>query len=128
MSVPNHLLFTKTHEWLRRDGEIVAVGISHYAQDQLGEVVYVELPDTGLTVDAAEELGTLESVKAVSEFFAPAAGEIVEVNERLNDEPNLINDDPYGDGWLVKIRVSSVDEDAMLDGAGYEQFLAEESH
>ncbi len=128
MSVPNHLLFTKTHEWLRRDGEIVAVGISHYAQDQLGEVVYVELPDTGLTVDAAEELGTLESVKAVSEFFAPAAGEIVEVNERLNDEPNLINDDPYGDGWLVKIRVSSIDEDAMLDGAGYERFLAEESH
>lgn len=128
MSVPNDLLFTKTHEWLRRDDGTVVVGISHYAQDQLGEVVYVELPDTGLTVDAAEELGTLESVKAVSEFFAPVAGEIVEVNERLDEEPNLINDDPYGDGWLVKIRVSSMDEDTLLDGAAYEQFLAEESH
>ncbi|MCG6963887.1 MAG: glycine cleavage system protein GcvH [Acidobacteria bacterium] len=128
MSVPNDLLFTKTHEWLRRDDGTVVVGISHYAQDQLGEVVYVELPDTGLTVDAAEELGTLESVKAVSEFFAPVAGEIVEVNERLDEEPNLINDDPFGDGWLVKIRVSSIDEDTLLDGAAYEQFLAEESH
>jgi glycine cleavage system H protein len=128
MSVPNDLLFTKTHEWLRRDDGTVVVGISHYAQDQLGEVVYVELPDTGLTVDAAEELGTLESVKAVSEFFAPVAGEIVEVNERLEDEPNLINDDPYGDGWLVKLRVSSIDEDTLLEGAAYEQFLAEESH
>ncbi len=127
MSVPNDLRYTRTHEWVREEGELVVIGITHYAQNQLGEVVYVELPETARGVDAGEELGTLESVKAVSEFFAPVAGEVVEINERLEDEPGLVNDDPYGDGWLVKMSPSG-DETDVLDAEAYEAFLAEESH
>lgn len=127
MSVPSELLYAKTHEWLQAGDDTVTVGITHYAQDQLGEVVYVELPEVGQTIGAGEEIGTLESVKAVSEVYAPAAGEIVEVNDRLNDEPNLVNEDPFGDGWLVKIRLGAVAE-TLLDADGYEQLLAEESH
>jgi glycine cleavage system H protein len=127
MSVPNDLRYTKTHEWLRQEGDLVVVGITHYAQEQLGEVVYVELPEPGRGVDAGEELGTLESVKAVSEFFAPVAGEVAEVNERLEEEPGLVNDDPYGEGWLVKLKPSGEEGD-LLDADAYEAFLAEESH
>lgn len=127
MSVPANLFYAKSHEWARTEGEVVVVGISHYAQDQLGEVVFVELPDAGTGVDAGEELGTLESVKAVAEFVAPVAGEVTEVNGRLADEPNLVNEDPYGEGWLVKIS-GSVEGDDLLDAAAYEHFLEEESH
>ncbi len=126
MSVPNNLMYARTHEWARAEGDLVVVGISHYAQDQLGEVVYIELPEVGTGVDAGTEIGTLESVKAVSEFNAPVAGDIVEVNERLADEPNLVNEDPYGDGWLVKI--AGALEGDLLDPAAYEKLLEEESH
>jgi len=126
MSVPGDLKYTRSHEWLRKDDAEVVVGITQYAQEQLGEVVYVELPDVGRNVDANEEIGTLESVKAVSEFFAPIAGEIVAVNERLADEPNLVNDDPYGDGWLV--RISASEDGDLLEPAEYQAFLEEESH
>jgi glycine cleavage system H protein len=126
MTVPDDLLYARSHEWARVDGDTVVVGISHYAQDQLGEVVYVELPDVGLGASAQEELGTLESVKAVAEFVSPVAGEVVEVNERLADEPNLINDDPFGDGWLVKI-VGSVEGEDLLNAEAYQQLLEEES-
>ena len=127
MSVPNDLRYTKTHEWVREEDGTVVVGITQYAQEQLGEVVYVELPEVGRTLDAGEELGTLESVKAVSEFFSPVAGEVVAVNERLDDEPGLVNDDPYGEGWLVRISVSGDGAD-LMDAAAYEAFLAEEGH
>lgn len=126
MSVPTNLMYTKSHEWARVEGDTVVVGISHYAQDQLGEVVYVELPEVGATADASGELGTLESVKAVTEFNSPAAGEVVEVNEKLEDEPNLVNESPYEDGWLVKVSGTLVD--GLLDAAQYEAFLEEESH
>ena len=126
MSVPANLFYARSHEWARTEGEVVVVGISHYAQDQLGEVVFVELPDVGTGVDAGEELGTLESVKAVAEFVAPVAGEVMEVNERLADEPNLVNEDSYGEGWLVKIS-GSVEGDDLLDAEAYEHFLQEES-
>ncbi len=126
MSVPNELLYNRSHEWIRVEGETVVVGITHYAQDQLGEVVYVELPEVGTGVGAREELGTLESVKAVSEFLAPVAGEVLEVNERLEDEPNLVNEDPYGDGWLVKISGTTEGED-LLDAEGYQELLEQES-
>jgi glycine cleavage system H protein len=126
MSVPKNLMYARTHEWARAEGDRVVVGITHYAQDQLGEVVYIELPEVGDTIDAGTELGTLESVKAVSEFNAPVAGEVVEVNERLADEPNLVNEDPYGDGWLVKI--AGALEGDLLDPAAYEKLLEEESH
>jgi glycine cleavage system H protein len=126
MTVPDELKYNRSHEWVRVEGDAVVVGITHYAQDQLGEVVYVELPDVGTGVDSGGELGTLESVKAVSEFLAPVAGEVVEVNERLEDEPNLVNDDPYGDGWLVKMS-GSIEGEELLDAAGYQEFLEQES-
>jgi len=125
MSVPKDLLYSRTHEWARVQDDIVVVGITQYAQEQLGEVVYVELPEVGTGADAGEELGTLESVKAVSEFNSPAAGEVVEVNERLADEPNLVNDDPYGEGWLVKIS-GSVDDESLIDADGYLEMIEEE--
>ena len=127
MSVPNDLSYTRSHEWARVEGDLVVVGITHYAQDQLGEVVYVELPEVGLGANSGEELGTLESVKAVAEFMSPVAGEVVEVNERLAEEPNLVNEDPYGDGWLVKIS-GSLDEEELLGAEAYKELLAEESH
>jgi glycine cleavage system H protein len=126
MSVPNDLRYRRSHEWARAEGDTVVMGISHYAQDQLGEVVYVELPEVGTGVAAGEELGTLESVKAVSEFLAPVGGEVTEVNERLEDNPNLVNEDPYGEGWLVKIS-GSVEGEDLLDAGAYQEFLEEES-
>jgi glycine cleavage system H protein len=126
MSVPNDLRYRRSHEWARAEGDTVVMGISHYAQDQLGEVVYVELPEVGTGVAAGKELGTLESVKAVSEFLAPVGGEVTEVNERLEDNPNLVNEDPYGEGWLVKIS-GSVEGADLLDAGAYQEFLEEES-
>lgn len=126
MTVPAELKYGRTHEWARIEDDTIVVGITHYAQDQLGEVVYVELPDVGTDAIAADELGTLESVKAVSEFNSPVSGEVIEVNERLEDEPNLVNDDPYGDGWLVKISGSTEGAD-LLDAAGYTAMIEAES-
>jgi glycine cleavage system H protein len=126
MTIPDGLKYGRSHEWIRTEGDSVVVGITHYAQDQLGEVVYVELPDVGTAVAVGDELGTLESVKAVSEFLAPIAGEVLEVNTRLEDEPNLVNDDSYGDGWLVKLSGSAEGEE-FLDAAGYKEFLEQES-
>lgn len=126
MTIPSDLFYARSHEWARPEGDAVVVGITDYAQDQLGEVVYVELPEVGTGTDAGEELGTIESVKAVAEFLSPIAGEVIEVNERLADEPNLINDDPFGDGWLVKLS-GSLDEDEMLDATAYQELIEEES-
>jgi len=126
MTIPDGLKYGRSHEWLRTEGDSVVVGITHYAQDQLGEVVYVELPEVGAAFAVGDELGTLESVKAVSEFLAPVAGEVLEVNTRLEDEPNLVNDDSYGDGWLVKLS-GSAEGGEFLDAAGYQEFLDQES-
>jgi glycine cleavage system H protein len=126
MSIPEELKYGRAHEWIKAEGDAVVVGITHYAQDQLGEVVYVELPEVGNAFAVGDELGTLESVKAVSEYLAPIAGEVLEVNQRLEDEPNLVNDDPYGDGWLVKLSGSADGED-LLDAAGYQELLDQES-
>jgi glycine cleavage system H protein len=126
MSIPADLLYARSHEWIRVEDDEVVIGITEYAQDQLGEVVYVELPEVGTAVDANEELGTLESVKAVSEFLSPVAGEVIEINDRLEDEPNLVNEDPYGDGWLVKIS-GSTDSEAALSADEYAAFLEEEN-
>ena len=126
MSIPNDLLYTRNHEWIRKEGDTATMGITEYAQDQLGEVVYVELPETGDTVAAGDELGTLESVKAVAEFSAPVAGEVAEANELLADEPNLVNEEPYGNGWLVKITVTELAD--LLSPKEYGELLEEESH
>ncbi|MDX2437594.1 MAG: glycine cleavage system protein GcvH [Acidobacteriota bacterium] len=126
MNVPADLKYGRTHEWARVEGDLVVVGISHYAQDQLGEVVYVEVPDVGFDATAAEELGTLESVKAVSEYNSPVNGEVIEVNERLEDEPNLVNEDPYGEGWLAKIK-GSIEGCDLLEAAAYAAMIEAES-
>ena len=125
MTVPADLKYGRSHEWAREEDGVVVVGITHYAQDQLGEVVYVELPEVGNGASAGEELGTLESVKAVSEFNSPIGGEVIEVNERLEDEPSLVNEDPYGDGWLVKISGTTEGED-LLDADAYTAMIEEE--
>ena len=125
MSIPQDLQYTRSHEWVRTEGDTATVGISDHAQDELGDVVFVELPDEGATFDAGESFGTVESVKAVSDVYAPVGGEVVEVNSSLEDAPEKINDDPYGEGWLVKLRTSG--EAELLSPEEYEKVVEEES-
>jgi glycine cleavage system H protein len=125
LSVPQDLQYTSSHEWVRTEGDTATVGISDHAQDELGDVVFVELPDEGATFDAGESFGTVESVKAVSDVYAPVGGEVVEVNSSLEDAPEKINDDPYGEGWLVKLRISG--EADLLSPEEYEKVVEEES-
>ena len=125
---PDDRRYTKSHEWIRLDGDVATVGISDHAQKELGEIVFVELPEVGEIFDANEEFGTIESVKAVSELFLPVAGEILELNKVLTDEPGAVNEDPHGDGWLVKIKISSDAElDELMNGSTYEKFIEEEA-
>ncbi|MCK5378826.1 MAG: glycine cleavage system protein GcvH [Acidobacteria bacterium] len=127
MSIPQNLLYTTSHEWIRVEGDSVVIGITHYAQDQLGEVVFVELPAAGDTVEAGEEMGTLESVKAVSEMLAPISGEVIEANEALEDNPDLVNQSPFDEGWLVKIK-GSVEGMDLLDTEAYATLIEAEQH
>ncbi len=120
--IPQDLLYTVDHEYLKPAGEadVVFVGITDYAQGELGDIVFVELPKVGATFKKHEVFGTIEAVKAVSELFAPVSGEVVAVNDRLDAEPALVNSSPYGDGWMVKVRLSNVSErDALLDASAY---------
>jgi glycine cleavage system H protein len=125
--VRSDLQYTKEHEYVKSDaGDVVTVGITDFAQGELGDVVYVELPKVGATYDAHQVFGTIEAVKAVSELFCPIAGEIVEVNARLDGEPSLVNSDPYGDGWMIKLRMKSPgDRDGLLDAGRYKAKLGE---
>lgn len=125
MTIRADLKYTKTHEWVRLDGEVATIGITHYAQEQLGDVVMVDVAGVGKQVTAGKELGTVESVKAVSEVFAPVSGEVIEVNAELEAHPELVNQDPYGAGWLLRVRVSHVPED-LMDASAYEAFVREE--
>ena len=125
MSVPEELQYTRSHEWVRTEGDTATVGITDHAQEELGDIVYVELPEEGATFKAGEPFGTVESVKAVSDIYAPVGGEVIEVNEALGDNPEKINEDPYGEGWIVKLRVSDGGAD-LLSASDYEQFLEEE--
>lgn len=116
--------YTREHEWVRLEGDIATVGISDYAQEQLGDVVYVELPEVGKSFEKGAEACVIESVKAASEVFAPVAGEVVEVNEALNDEPGTVNSSPEGDGWFMKMKVANVaDVNELMDSDAYETFL-----
>jgi glycine cleavage system H protein len=124
LSVPGDLQYTRTHEWVRREGDTATVGITDHAQDELGDVVFVELPEEGATFGAGDAFGTIESVKAVSDLYAPVGGEVVEVNSALDDVPEKVNEDPYGDGWIVRLRVSG--EGDLLSAADYEKVLEEE--
>lgn len=121
---PEDYKYSKDHEWVRIEDDICVVGITDYAQDELGEVVFVELPEAGQTFDAHDEIGSIESVKAVAEVYTPISGEILEVNEVLEEAPETVNKDPHGEGWLVKIRVTSTDElGELMDVEAYQHFL-----
>ncbi|QUV82331.1 glycine cleavage system protein GcvH [Chloracidobacterium sp. D] len=123
---PDDLQYTKDHEWIRITGDTGRVGITFYAQDSLGDVVYVDLPKVGTTVKANEPFGSVESVKAVSELFSPVSGEVIEVNTKLADAPELVNTSPYDEGWMIVIRLSNPSEvDALLSAAEYEDFINE---
>ena len=120
MSIPAELKYTKDHEWVRLDGDIATVGITHFAQGELGDIVYVEVETVDETLDKDEVFGTVEAVKTVSDLFLPLSGEIVEFNESLEDEPEVVNSDTYGEGWMIKIKISNQDELAgLLDADGY---------
>lgn len=125
MSVPQELQYTKSHEWVRVEDDVVTVGITDHAQEELGDVVFVELPEEGDSLSAGDTFGTIESVKAVSDLYAPVGGEVVEVNGTLNDTPENVNEDPYGEGWIVKIRSS--EEADLLSAEEYEKVVEEES-
>jgi glycine cleavage system H protein len=125
MTLPKDLLYSRTHEWVRLSGNEATIGITDFAQEQLGDIVFVELPGAGKQVGKDEQLGNIESVKAVSELFAPVAGEVVAANDALQDHPELVNHDPFGEGWLVRIKVAPGAAEGLLDAAGYEKFVAE---
>jgi glycine cleavage system H protein len=125
LNIPEDLQYTNSHEWVRIEGDTATIGITDHAQDELGDIVFVELPDEGATFDAGESFGTVESVKAVSDLYAPVGGEVVEVNSALEDAPENINEDPYGEGWFIKLRIT--DEADLLSPEEYEKVVEEES-
>jgi glycine cleavage system H protein len=121
---PSEYLYSREHEWVRVDNDVCTLGVTEFAQHELGEVVFVELPEVGQVFNANDELGTIESVKAVAEVFSPVAGEIVEINDAVVDDPEMLNDDPHGEGWLVKIRFSSADDlKALMTAEKYEEYV-----
>jgi glycine cleavage system H protein len=125
LNVPEELQYTRSHEWVRTEDDTAIIGITDYAQEELGDIVYIELPEHGDNFDAGDSFGTVESVKAVSDLYTPVGGEVVEVNEALDDSPEKINEDPYGGGWIVKLRVSDEGTE-LLSASDYEQLLEEE--
>lgn len=125
--VPEDLHYSKDHEWIRVEGDTGIIGITDHAQQSLGDIVYVELPRVGDTFAAHDAFGSVESVKAVSEVYAPVSGEVIEVNESLQDEPEKVNADPYGEGWMIRLRLSDPSEiDSLLTAAEYEDYIRQE--
>jgi glycine cleavage system H protein len=125
---PEELRYADSHEWVRVDEEIGTIGITDYAQKELGDVVFVELPQVGTQLELGDEMGSIESVKAVSELFAPVSGEVVEINESLAEKPELVNTDPYGDGWMIKVKLSAPDEvDELMSAEDYEDYIQTEA-
>jgi glycine cleavage system H protein len=124
--VPSDLRYTKDHEWVRVDGDTATIGVTDYAANQLGDVVFVDLPAVGKAVEQFATFGVVESVKAVSDLYAPVSGEVVEVNGDLGSKPELVNSDPFGDGWMIRVKVGDAGQvDGLLDAAGYEKLTAE---
>lgn len=127
MNIPEELRYTKDHEWVRTDGDTATVGITNHAQGELGDIVFVEFPDMGDTVSKDDPFGTIEAVKTVADLFAPVSGEVTEMNQTIEDEPDLVNSDPYGDGWLVKISMSDTGElDTLMSASDYKAFIESE--
>jgi glycine cleavage system H protein len=126
MNIPENLKYSKEHEWLEVKDDIVTIGITDYAQGELGDVVYVELPAVGDQFEMQDAFGTIEAVKAVSDLYCPISGEVTEINESLEDAPETVNKDPYGDGWMIKIRVEdSAQIDNLLDANAYKELIGE---
>jgi glycine cleavage system H protein len=127
MDFPDELKYTEEHEWALIEEEIVTIGITDFAQDQLGDVVFVELPEVGDQLETGKPLGVVESVKAVSDVYSPLSGEVVEVNSDLPDEPEMLNTSPYEDGWMIKIKIAKPDElEELMDAASYQNFIEQD--
>lgn len=127
MSIPATLLYNKTHEWVRVEGDEVVIGVTHFAQEALGDITYVDMPAVGLILDAGQGFGAVESVKAASDLYSPVSGEVLAVNEALADKPELLNQSPYDQGWIMRIKVSAPPQ-GLLDAAAYEALCAAEAH
>ncbi len=124
MNIPENLKYTKDHEWIKVDGDTATIGITDYAQGELGDIVFVEIETEGDNLDKEEVFGTVEAVKTVSDIFMPVSGEIVEVNSKLEDSPEIVNKDPYGEGWLIKVKLSDKSEiDDLLDASKYKEII-----
>lgn len=127
MDFPDELKYTEEHEWVLVEDEIVTIGITDFAQDQLGDVVFVELPEVGDQLEIGKPLGVVESVKAVSDVFSPISGEVVEINDELPDEPEMLNTSAYEDGWMIKVKFSAAAElDALMDATAYQSFIEQD--
>lgn len=122
---PSENLYSREHEWVRVEGDTCVLGITEFAQEELGEIVFVELPEVGQSFNATDEVGTIESVKAVAEVYTPVSGEVLEVNSAVEDDPELLNDDPHGDGWLIKLKIDAKSElDDLMSAEQYEEYIA----
>jgi len=128
MKAPDDLLYSKEHEWIQRESDVATIGITEHAQKELGDVVFADLPEVGTTFKVNEAFGSVESVKAVSEVYMPVSGEVVETNESLLDAPEKINDDPYGEGWIIRIRLENpTDLETLMSSQEYSKYVEEES-
>ena len=128
MTYPENSRYTKEHEWVRAEGDVGVIGITHHAQEELGDIVYVDLPKIGAHVEQGKSLGSVESVKAVSDIYSPVSGEVIEVNENLGSTPEKLNQDPHGSAWLVKIRMNAPDQiKSLLSAADYQAYVGAES-
>ena len=124
MNIPENLKYTKEHEWVRLEGDVAVIGITDFAQGELGDIVFVEVETVDESLGADDVFGTVEAVKTVSDLFMPVAGEVVEFNEAVEDDPSLVNEDPYGEGWLIKVKVdNAADVASLLDASGYHALL-----
>ena len=124
MNTPNDIKYTKEHEWVSLDGETATIGITDYAQSQLGDIVFVEFPDINSEINQNETFGVIEAVKTVADLFAPVSGEIIEVNSSLEDSPNFINSDPYGSGWIIKVKINDSNEyNGLMSNDVYEEYI-----
>ncbi len=127
MSIPNDLQYNKTHEWVRVEGEEAVIGISHFAQESLGDITFVDLPEVGASLEQGKEFGAVESVKAASDLYAPVTGEVIAVNEVLADAPETVNQSPFSDGWMVRVKLAQAPS-GLLNAAEYEKVCAAEAH
>lgn len=126
MATPNNLKYSEDHEWVKVDGDTVTIGITEFAQSELGDIVFVELPDEGDELEKGEDFGSVESVKTVSELYAPVSGEVIEINEELEDSPELVNESPYEEAWMLKIKLSDESQlDELMDAAAYDEMTGQ---